>query len=62
MSFLQNLFDNPVFLMFGLLSLAMAANAVRLARAIYQQWPDFVAEPLLPWKIGLVEQAAFLLA
>lgn len=62
MSFFQNLFDNPILLIFALLSLAMAANAVRLARAIYQQWPDFVAEPLLPWKIGLVEQAAFLLA
>lgn len=62
MSFFQNLIDNPILLIFALLSLGMAANAVRLANTIYQRWPDFVAEPLLTWKIELVEAAAFLLA
>jgi tetratricopeptide (TPR) repeat protein len=62
MAFLRSLLDNPLFLIFWLLSAANAVAALRLAGLIRRKWAELRQDPLQPWKMALAERAAFLIA
>jgi tetratricopeptide (TPR) repeat protein len=62
MAFLRSLLDNPLFLIFWLLSAANAVAALRLLRVIRRGWRELGRDPLQPWKAALMERAAFLIA
>lgn len=48
--------------LFTLISLLYVYHAYQLLRTIYQNWADFIAEPLTPRKKAWVERGAFLVA
>ncbi|HZD11726.1 MAG TPA: hypothetical protein VE553_10325 [Candidatus Binatia bacterium] len=62
MTFFGAVRDNPLFLLFTLLSLVYFFSGLRLAQSLWERRQEFARNPLQPWKKAWSERAAFLLA
>ncbi|MCI0397377.1 MAG: hypothetical protein L0322_20910, partial [Chloroflexi bacterium] len=61
-AFFERLLDNPIFLLFTIISLANFVNGLRLVGVARSRWQELHSGGLQPWQKHLAERMAFFVA